>query len=58
MSNVFIAFLVAVSGGVWLYNKIMRRTGGNTTNSLVVTGFAAVLAFLILLFLLNLIPEA
>lgn len=51
MSHVVIALLVALGLGAWIYNKLMRTTGGNTRDSLIVTAIAAVFVFFLLWFL-------
>jgi len=56
MGNGLIAFMVAVGVSVWVYGKIMRSTGSNTKNSLIVAGSAAVIIFIILIMLLKLVP--
>lgn len=46
MSWVFVALLVGLPTGVWVYNKTMSRTGNNTQTSIIagaVTGFFAFL---------------
>lgn len=53
-SNLTIGFLVAVSAGTWVYSKMQRQTGGNTQNSLIVAGFAALGAFLVIVTVLQL----
>jgi hypothetical protein len=55
MSNAVIAFLIALSGGVWLYTKLMRTTGSNTKNSLIASAISGALAFAILFYALSLI---
>lgn len=52
-SNLTIAFLVAVSAGAWVYSKMQLQTGGNTPNSLVVAGFAALGSFLVIITVLQ-----
>jgi 4-amino-4-deoxy-L-arabinose transferase-like glycosyltransferase len=47
MSNVLIGLLAGLSIAVWIYTKIMRRTGGNTKNSLVTAGILGFFAFII-----------
>lgn len=54
-SNVTIAFLAAIGFAAWLFSKIQRQTGGNTTNSLVVAGGAGLVLFLIVVTILALV---
>lgn len=48
MTNIFIALLVSVSLGVWLYSKQMRRSGNNTQSSITIAAIAAVMTFVII----------
>lgn len=57
MTNAFIALMLAVGAGGWTYAKMMRRTGNNTQNSLVMAGIAAVAGFLVMLYILSLVPK-
>ena len=52
-SNVMVGFLMGVGAGAWVYNKMQRQTGGNTQNSLIVAGFAALGAFLVIVTILQ-----
>jgi hypothetical protein len=56
--NTTIALLFSLGFAGWVYAKIQRQTGGNTKSSLIVSACAALIAFLILSFLLGLIPQA
>ncbi len=57
MSNGIIGFLVAISVSVWVYTKISKSTGGNVQSSAVVAGAAGLFSYLIVYFLLGLIPS-
>lgn len=57
MGNGLIGFLVAVSAFVWVYTKMDRKTGGNVQSALVVAGAAGIFAFMLVYFLLGLIPS-
>lgn len=57
MGNGLIAFFIAVGASMWVYKKINRSTGGNTTNTLVVTTIAGLFTFVIAILLLGLIPS-
>ena len=39
------ALLFAIGGGAWLYNKLMRTTGGNTQSAIIVTIMASIFMF-------------
>lgn len=52
-SNFLIGFLFGIGVGGWVYSKVIRSTGGNTKNSLVAAGVAALFAMLILTTLLS-----
>lgn len=56
-SNGLIAFIFSVGFAGWVYAKTMRSTGNNTQSALIVSGAAALVAFLLLISLLNLIPQ-
>jgi hypothetical protein len=58
MPPALVAFLFAVGFATWVYSKVQRSTGGNTQNSLVVSGIAAVFGFVILLIILSAIDRA
>ena len=55
MSNVMISFIASLGFAGWVYSKIQRKTGGNTSNSLVVAGGAALVLFIALLMILNML---
>jgi hypothetical protein len=51
-SNLTIGFFMGAGFGAWLYAKLMRSTGGNTQNSLIVAvtaGFLTMIATAMLL---------
>lgn len=52
-SNIMIAFLAGIGFAAWVYAKVQRQTGGNTSNSLVVAGGAGLVLFLALLVFLQ-----
>jgi uncharacterized membrane protein SpoIIM required for sporulation len=56
MGNGLIALLVAVSAGVWIYTKMMRKTGNNAGSAAAVAGIGAVVIFIVVILLLGLIP--
>lgn len=58
MSNVLIAFLVAVSATAWIYSKVTRSTGGaNARDSIIIAGVCGGVIFLVALMLLNFVPK-
>ena len=48
-----IGFLAAVGFSGWVYAKMQRQTGGNTSNSLLVAGGAGLVLFLVVITLLG-----
>lgn len=52
MSNFTVALLVSLGASTWIYTKIMRRTGDNVKNSLVVAGVSAAAIFIFMLIIL------
>jgi len=52
-SNVMIGFLAAVGFAGWVYAKMQRQTGGNTSNSVVVAGGAGLVLFLLIVTVLG-----
>lgn len=57
MSNGLVAFMLGAGVGAWVYSVMMRRTGSNTTNSLVVAGIAGLFGFVAMLVLLSFIKN-
>ena len=57
MSALVIALFMSVGIATWVFNKVMERTGGNTKNSLVITGITAVFVFIITLTLLAILGK-
>jgi len=53
MSTVVIALLIAVGIAAWIYSKLIRNTGGNTRDSLIISAVLAVLIFALSLVLAN-----
>jgi hypothetical protein len=52
-SNVTIGLIFAIGFGGWVYAKINRSTGGNTTSALTVAGGAGLIAFLLIVIILG-----
>ncbi|HTE21481.1 MAG TPA: hypothetical protein VK674_00380 [Candidatus Limnocylindria bacterium] len=48
-----IGFLAAVGFAGWVYAKMQRQTGGNTSNSVVVAGGAGLVLFLLIVTVLG-----
>ena len=47
MGNWIIALMAASGGGVWIYYKLMRNTGGNTQSSVTIAVVGSVFLFVI-----------
>jgi hypothetical protein len=52
-SNLTIGFLFGVGFAGWVYSKLMRSTGGNTKNSLIVAACAGVAAMVMVITLMG-----
>ena len=57
MNDVFVALMLSVGVGGWVYNKVDKRTGSNTQRSATAAGIAAVLAFLSMITMLRFVPS-
>jgi len=57
MSAGLIAFLITLGAVTYLYNYFMRTTGGNTKTALTMSGGIGAVLFILLLFIINLIPK-
>jgi cytochrome c oxidase assembly factor CtaG len=55
MANWVVALLLALAVSVWIYEKLMNKTGNNRQNSIIVAAVTAVLLFIILYFVLGII---
>ncbi|MEI8187400.1 MAG: hypothetical protein WCG30_00455 [Candidatus Saccharibacteria bacterium] len=53
MSDFVISFMFALGAGAWIYSKVMRTTGSQVKPSLMVSGTAGVLIFVVLFYLLS-----
>lgn len=53
-----IGLLAALSASVWVYSKIMRRTGGNTKNALVVAAIAGLFAFILVVTIVSMVDNS
>lgn len=48
MTPAFVALLVALGGGTWLYTKLQRSSGyGNSKNALIGAAVAGVILFIV-----------
>lgn len=58
MPPVVVALLFGVGLSTWVYTKVMRTTGGNTQNALIVTAVAFTFSFIGFWLILNAIDRA
>lgn len=54
-SDFAVSAYFAIGFGGWVYFKMQRKTGGNTTNSLVIAGGSGIVGFLVIFTLLGII---
>ena len=50
-----VAIFAGAGVAAWVYAKIMRSTGGNTQNALIVAGSAGVAGFVVMMIIMNMI---
>jgi flagellar biogenesis protein FliO len=55
MGASMIAFLFAIGGATWVYNKFMNTTGNNTKSAITISVIAFVFIFLIIWSALSLV---
>lgn len=55
MGNGLIAFLIAVSATAWIYNKLMKTTGGNTKSAVTAAAISGGVIFLFLIVILGML---
>jgi hypothetical protein len=55
MANWIVALLLGLAVSVWIYEKLMNKTGNNRQNSLIAAAVTSVLLFIILYFVLGII---
>lgn len=55
-SSIFIALILAIGAGTWIYTKLIRSTGGNTRSAAIGSIISAALIFLVAWYLIGLIP--
>ncbi len=58
MSNAITGLLFGVGLSAWVYSKMMRQTGGNTKNSVIIAILAGLAGFLLIFSLLGVLFEA
>lgn len=47
MSNLTLGFLIGISLAAWVYSKVMRSSGNNTKNALIVAAIAGLFAMVL-----------
>jgi hypothetical protein len=47
MTNLTLGFLIGISTAAWVYSKMMRSTGNNTKNALIVAAIAGLFAMVL-----------
>lgn len=55
MPPIVVALMLGIGTTVWVYNKLMNNTGGNTQSSLTAAGLIGAVAFVIMLIIMNFI---
>ncbi|HVX58862.1 MAG TPA: hypothetical protein VG964_04010 [Candidatus Saccharimonadales bacterium] len=55
MSNFVISLLIAAGSGTWIFTKFQNRSGNNTQQSLTAAGVAALILFIVLIVVINMI---
>lgn len=55
--NLMVSFFAGAGIAAWVYTKIMRSTGGNTQNALIVAGSAGVAGFVVMMIIMNMLPK-
>jgi len=53
MSDFVISLLFSLGAGAWIYSKAMKSTGSQVKPSLMVSGSAGLLIFIVLFYLLS-----
>lgn len=57
MSNAFIALILAVGAGTWVYSKLLRTTGNNVRSAITAALISGVLLFFVSLFVITFIAN-
>ena len=57
LSGFVVGIMFALGAGAWVYSKVYRSTGGNTSNALIVAAIAGGAAFLLTLTLFTFLPN-
>lgn len=55
MSPFIVGLMLGIGVTVWVYNKLMGQTGGNTSNSLTAAGIIGFMAFLLMWLVMSMI---
>jgi hypothetical protein len=55
MANWIVALLIGLAASVWVYEKLMNKTGNNRQNSIIAAAISGILLFIILYFVLGII---
>lgn len=56
--NLMVSFFAGAGVTAFVYSKIMRSTGGNTQSALIVAGSAGAAGFVVMMIIMNAIPQA
>lgn len=55
--NLMVSLFAGIGIATWVYTKIMRSTGGNNQNSLIVAGSAGLGAFTVMMIIMSKLPQ-
>ena len=55
MSNALIAFFISIPMAVWIYSKMARQSAGNLKPPLIVSAVCAVVMFIVVWTVLNMV---
>lgn len=55
MANWVVALFLGLAVSVWVYEKLMNKTGNNRQNSIIAAAVSGVLLFVVLYFVLGII---
>lgn len=58
MSNITLGFLIGISLAAWVYSKMMRSTGNNTKNALIVATIAGLFGMVLAATLISMFTPA
>ncbi|MGI9027765.1 MAG: hypothetical protein ACR2FM_02895 [Candidatus Saccharimonadales bacterium] len=57
-SGTIIGLIVGISASVWVWNKTLRRTGGNNKSSIITGAIAGIFAFIVVMTVVVLIDQS